>query len=255
MNKLTNLFGSLLFLIISYGATAQNNTESLYIGTGDTINTRLSQGFQYYFQTFRDGRIYFKNGTNTAGFLNYNILSNEIHFIQKGQINNQNSLDVEQKNSALKLTEPDIDFVSIDNEIFIYTHSGIMVVIGNWDVKLLQHDQIISTNEQQVGAYGQPIYTGAATSQSSIDPSGTTNSNRMVLKVNSRTEYKRTTSYYLYKEKKLYRANNIKAFYKAFPSIKKEINKFATDEKVNFNNQSDIKNLLKFCINEAKEIR
>ena len=56
-----------------------------------TVDQRLDEGFQYYFEDFTKGKVVFKDDSIGTAYLNYNILLGEIHFISQELCSKTNS--------------------------------------------------------------------------------------------------------------------------------------------------------------------
>ncbi len=246
--------GMIVGVMITLSSFGQTNNEVVNVSRGDTINYLLSKGFQYFFPKFEQGRVYFKNSESTTALLNYNILSNEIHFISPEKQATKAFSNGEEIRLAERLMMNNVLFVLIGNQVFINTPRGIMRVVANFDTKLLEFETVTNIGDVKVGGYGQPMSTGAATSVTSIDNSGplSANSENVSVSNTSRVEYKVKKAFFLQKENRVYSASTAKQVGKVFPSIKSDIISFVQQNKTDFTNLADMKKLLLFCLEKTK---
>lgn len=254
MNKIVKNFGVIIGLMITVSSFGQTKKEIVRVSEGDTINYMLTKGFQYFFPTFEEGRVYFKSKESTGALLNYNLISNEIHFISKEKQATKEFKEGKEVRLAEKLDMTGVDFVIIENQIFLNTSRGVMRVVANYDTRLLELETVSEVGDTKVGAYGQPLYTGAATAQTSISgrTSGAGIDENVKLTNNVLTEYKIRRDFFLQRDNKIYSASNAKQVGKVFPSIKSDIASFVSENKTDFTNLNDMKKLLQFCLDKTK---
>jgi len=254
MNKNLKLLGVVAGVMLTLTSFGQSNKEVIKVNEGDTINYLLSKGFQYFFPTFEQGRVCFKNNESTAALLNFNLFNNEVHFISSEKQNTKEFRAGEEVRLAEKLVMNDVLFVLIGDQIFINTPRGIMRVVANFDIKLLELDKVTEIGEVKVGGYGQPLATGAATSVTSIDHSDAISSSSENNRISNtaHSEFIAKKSFYLQKNNQIYSANNAKQVGKVFPSIKEDIKSFVKENKTDFSNLADMKMLIEFCIEKLK---
>ncbi|MFP4555964.1 MAG: hypothetical protein ACLFNU_03740 [Bacteroidales bacterium] len=235
-------------ILLSLSAFSQTERTKVNVSSGDTLNYALSMGMQYVYPAFVEGTVYFDNRDRSKSLLNYNILVDEIHFI------NADDLDYDKIRSekdflriARKLNLKGVDFVVIGQDVFFNTRDGIMRLVANYDVKLLQKNKVVQKNQAKQGAYGQPIQTASIEQKTSFNDS---RSGQVRLSTESENEYSRLIKYYLYQDGKITPATK-RRFERTFRGLKSEIREFVEAEEIDFKNQADLKKLLKFCIDNS----
>lgn len=246
----------LLLLIALTGCislvTAQQRPmqERVHVGTGDTLNYVLSNGFQYLYPNFIQGRVFFDTGEASTAYLNYNILLNEIHFLENQHIEN---MDMETENDFLdhaqSLVLDDIEFIVIGKDVFVNTPRGIMFLVANYDIQLLQYNKITQTGTKKTGAYGQEVQSASIESRDRLPSDFQRHSD---LKPMLMTEYSRKSEYFLYEDGKLTPTSR-RQFERAFPALKEDIRTFVSDNNTNFDDMEDLKTLLQFCAEKSSQ--
>ncbi|MFO8022609.1 MAG: hypothetical protein R6U65_09105 [Perlabentimonas sp.] len=245
MNKIISICFAIL---LSFSAFSQNERNKVNVSSGDTLNYALSMGMQYIYPEFVEGTVYFDDRSRSKSFLNYNILVDEIHFINADDLDYDNiKSEKDFLKIAKKLNLKGVDFVIIGQDIFFNTKSGIMRLIANYDVKLLQKNKVVLTNETRRGAYGQPIQTASIEQKSSFEDS---RSGQVNLSTETVNEYSRQIKYYLYEDGKITPATK-RRFERTFRGLKSEIGEFVDAENIDFSNQADLKKLLMYCIDNS----
>ena len=247
---------NILFLFMFTGfmslATAQQQPiqERVHVGTGDTLNYILSNGFQYLYPNFIQGRVFFDTEEASSAYLNYNILLNEIHFLENQHIEN---LDQETESEFLKhaqsLVLDDIEFIVIGNDVFVNTPRGIMFLVANYDIQLLQHNKITQTGTKKTGAYGQQVQSASIESRDRLPSDFQRHSD---LKPMVMTEYSRKSEYFLYDDGQLLPATR-RQFERSFPALKDDIRTYVSNNTINFDDMDNLKSLLQFCMGKTSQ--
>lgn len=146
MKNLLNIAFALIFPIM---AVSQENQRVLIIEGETVLNDVLDFDTQYLFDSFEDGSVYFEDGKKSVGKFNYNLLVDEIHFID--QNNEIKALD-EQKN---------ITHITIGKRLFRYSpRIGYTeeIVSGNATLLLKRSVKIIKETSY-TGAYGTTTHS------------------------------------------------------------------------------------------------
>jgi len=225
-----------LVLFLSLAATAQV-TEKITVKAGEDLSSALSIHGLYKFPGFIYGTVLFRDGTNTKAKMNFNVFLNEIVFI-------------DNKNDTMAIGNPElIDSIKLDSNVFYYQKGYFFIIEDYGDEKLVMQEKI-SFENVKVGAYGLPS-RGA-----SIDTYGSvaTNYNTIhQLILNEDVIIKKETQYLLtYKKYRSAKANTA-GFFTAFPEIKKELQRFAETNNINFKKEEDLKKLFLFCIEHSSK--
>jgi len=239
------IFTAIAFLLFVIQTQGQNQNR-VNVNFGDTLNHVLSMGFQYLYPEFTRGTVHFSTNEKSSAFLNYNILLNEIHFMNLADIKDKNfesESDFLQHAQSLELR--DVTHITIKDDNFINTHRGIMYLVVNDEVKLLRNDIIRMSGQSNIGAYGMQSQT------SSVERRSSTPSERArrgeEYKQEIITEYSRETQFYLLSDDRARRATR-RGFERTFRSKRDNIRLFIEENDINFQNEEDLVKLLKYCV-------
>lgn len=226
-----------------------SSQERMYVGTGDTLNIVLSSGFQYLYPDFTQGRVHFTTGEVSTAFMNYNILMNEIHFFDSRRLAMlELKSEADFLEHAQSLVMDDIEFVTIGKDVFFNTTRGLMILVANYDIKLLQQNSIRITGESKVGAYGQRVQSASIESRDRLPVEMAREAD---LKPRVETQFTRKTEYFLYDDGRLVPATQ-RQFERNFPERRSDIRSFVSANKTDFSNMDDLKKLLEFCFNQPE---
>jgi hypothetical protein len=194
-------------------------------------NEILPVEVRYRYPQFIQGQVYFKNGNGGSGKLNFNLLVNEIQFIN----DNGDTL-------ALDLIET-MKFLTIGEDTF-YFNKGIVESIGRYDdVQLAVKERLVLKDVQKIGAYGMTNPGGAVDSYNSIRVSQGT----YKLGMNQNLVFGKDRDYLLIVKDKLFLPLNRNSIEKAFPAKRNKVENFITENKINLRKEEDIRKLLAFC--------
>jgi len=186
---------------------------------------------RYRYTEFLPGEVYYKNGNGGTGRLNYNLLVQEIHFI-------------DETGDTLALDFPEtVKYLTIGKDTF-YFNKGIIQVTGTYnDVRLGVKDKLVIKDSRKIGAYGMENPGG------SIDTYNTVRVNQGTYQIgtNANLVYGKERDYYLILKEKQFLPLNWSNLAKAFPSKKDKLADFASEHSINLNKEEDIRKLLAFC--------
>lgn len=130
--------------------------KSFTVGAGKGIEESLPDSLTFIFPRFERGTVYFRNGSFGNANLNYNLLKEEMLFI-------------DPKGDTLAIdNEPTINYIAIDNDSFYYDKGYLELVEAYPTGKLAKRESINVSDELKVGGYGQTSSVSAITSLSSI---------------------------------------------------------------------------------------
>ena len=209
--------------------------ERIVLKAGEDISAALSSHGMYRFATFKPGIVKFKDGTFGKALLNYNVILNNIQFINP-------------KGDTLALDDLNlIDSIRIDSNVFYYDKGYVQVINDNNDIKLVMR-QVNSFQYLKKGALGLPNPTVHTFSYEQV-PNEAYNGTRLL--INEDVVILKETFYYLVYKKFRQTPAVYDGFLKVFPDLKKEIQQYADENKINFTLEADLKKLLKFCLEHS----
>lgn len=229
------LFLLLLFYCccISHFSFAQNN-ERFRVGSDEEIEKAIPTNERYRYEHFRQGTVNFHNGTKASARLNYNLLLEEIQFI-----------DITGDTLALA-DEHLVKQISIGDEKFYYDEqSGFVEAIADYSpVKLAVHQKFTTINAEKMGAYEQ---SSAVSSIKTYKSYTTGNGQRQSLQLKGDVVLAIESTFYLVDQNnRTYKANNA-ALKKIFPDKKNTIRNYIKNEDIDFNSEEDLRKLLQYC--------
>ena len=137
-----------ILISISTCLYAQGKEEVL-IPAGSNLMDVLTPAKIYYYPNFVNGQSFFKDGSTAKGRLNYNILNEEVEFI-----NAQGDTMAIAKDQMLN-----IKYLQIDTTTFYYSNGYIQKLKENTTGKLLGKQLWVVTKRQKIGGYGEPTST------------------------------------------------------------------------------------------------
>lgn len=199
------------------------------------INTQFTQNAQFFFNSFQKGTVVFKDNTKTIGVLNYNVVSNDIYY-------------VESDDFYILNPEP-VQFVSICNKKFYPINNKIYELIYNKKIQLLTGREVNWEEFQnKQGAYGAKSPNTVGTNLNSIDLTNIAEDHSYL--VNLKDDEDKTITINL--NFKIKYGNNFypsskRSFFKIYPDHKKEIKQYIKDNNLNLNQKFDLITLANYC--------
>lgn len=241
----------ILFLTIIIGSffvtqLQGQNQKKVNVNFGDTLNNVLSMGFQYLYPEFTKGTVHFSTNEKSTAFLNYNILLNEIQFMDLSDIRGktfETESDFLKHAQSLDLRE--VSHITIKGDNFINTNRGIMYLVVNDETKLLRNDNIKMSGQSNIGAYGMQSQTSSVERRSSSPSERARRGEEFKQEIV--TEYSRETQFYLLSDNRLRRATQ-RGFEKTFRSKRDDIRSYVDENDIDFKNENHLIKLLNYCV-------
>jgi len=207
------------------------NRQIVEAASGEDLGKKASVQIQFLFPEFTNGDVFY-NGYKGSGKLNYNMLLGEMQFLENNQV------------LALANVK-DVIVVSINNRKFYpfnnkeFTEE--LMSTGNYQLRVRRKGNAAQYSKK--GAYGTTSSTSSITSYSSIISDG----RQFDLNVIEEVLISLNCFYYLVGTNgKHVLIKNIKTFTKQFPAYRAQIEKFVKDNGTRFDQEEDLKALLKF---------
>ena len=213
---------------------AQKDTSELFIPAGKPLSEVATPVKIYRFPNFRQGKVYFRDGTITSANLNYNFLNGHIEFLSS----NGDTLAL-VKEQILNLRT-----VVIDSSRFYYHNVyGYMEQISNNETgKVLKKQDYKVSKREKIGGYEQPSSTSAIESYSSFTSAD--GSILTSLSVRENITLKRVKLYFLGDQYNTFLPANKKNLLRLYPKSKAELQSYLDKTEVDFNNEADLKKLV-----------
>jgi len=219
-------------LFLSNLMSAQNR-QILETTSGDDLSQVVPTQIQYIFPEFTSGDVHFFRSPRVNGMLNYNMLVGEMQFVKNGHI------------QALANVE-NVILVNIDNrKFFPYRRNEFteeLLSIGTTHLRVRRVGKAVPHSRR--GAFGTWSSTSAITTISTINH---TDGRQHELSVTERIMVTVNSHYYLVGANGRHRQiRNVNAFVRQFPGHRAQIENFVREHNIRFNNEDDLKKLLKY---------
>ena len=222
----------ILMLFFSCLIFAQES-QLIEANSGEDLSGKISTNMKYLFPEFTEGQVFFKNSFMSTGKLNYNVLIGEMQFVENDEL-----MALESKN---------ITVVNINDRLFFpYKGSEFSEeLFSTENYKLRMRSKGHVSPFAKKGAYGTSSATSSITSYTSVSGSDGQLYN---LSVAEDVLVSVRNFYYLVGENGKYlQITNIKTFTKQFPAFRNQIEAFAKENMIRFDNEDDLIRLLVYC--------
>jgi hypothetical protein len=222
----------LVITLISHTTLLAQDTKLVTVKAGVSIREYLSFADVFYYPRFINGIVYFKDGGRGSAKLNYNLLLDEINFI-------------DAKNDTLVLandTKETIDLISIDKDSFYFDNGYVMHIAGNNAVKLAVRQVWTKAAKERASVYNSNSLASSTVSLASYFVLG----QGYNLISNEDVELRKVTHYYFGDKHNRFVLAGKKNLMKVFPDEEDRIEKYLKENKVDFSNQDHLKKVVNF---------
>ena len=221
------LFVSVCLLLTAVSVMAQNS-ETIKIAAGSDIALAVSVNGIYRLPAFVSGTVFFRDGKLGKEVLNYNILNDEMMYIDK-------------KGDTLAIAFPEeIKKIDINGTVFFYDKKGWLESVADVESASLVVKRKITIHYEKEGAFGISNSTNRINSYTTY----TSHNASYNLYVAEDAMLKKQTFYFLLiKGSQLLPASKGN-FMNQFASKRKNIENYLVSNKVNFNKEQDLIQLL-----------
>lgn len=224
-----------LFLVMLFFIHPMKAQEFFKVKAGEDPKKAIPTAVQYFYPQFQPGKVIFYNGHTTNAQLNYNLLLGEIHFVGA------------QKDTLSLANEQLIKMIVVGKQPFVFAPKyGYLLIEANdsSSVRLGRKQQFRLANLEKIGAYQQS--TGVSSIRTFTVFS---NGNGSVQKLDPKGDVvfsKNTTYYFVDKNNSCYKASKSSLF-KILPKYKKQITNYLQENRPDFRNEKDLKDIIQFC--------
>ncbi|MEO6315664.1 MAG: hypothetical protein ABIU63_16655 [Chitinophagaceae bacterium] len=227
-----NLFlaASVVLLLAVQGAA--QTSETVHVAAGNDIAAAVSAYGIYRLPVFTKGTVFFSDGKLAKENLNYNIMNDQVMYI-------------DQKGDTLAVAFPEeIKKIDINGLILYYTKKGWLEDIAAIPSLNLLVKRTINIHYAKEGAFG------IANSTNGIDSYTTFTSNNASyhLVVSEDAMIKKITAYYLLTTNDSLLPATKSNFLDRFPGNKKNIEAYLANNKVNFSKSQDLIQLFSVAV-------
>jgi len=231
-----HLFLFMVMLVaFAISSTAQNQRMIFKVMDGADLNTVLLDS-RFLFDSYKKSQVFFTDTTTTNALMNYNLLFDEMLFI-------------DPNGDTLILSNiSDVAAIVIDRRLFKYNSQRFLEVIAfDKETKIeLLAKRHIQYDSHTYGPYGMasPTTLSVSVSERKVAPIGKYD----FLGVNKEVRFQRKDVYYLAQGEKN-RVANKKGFLKVFSKHSNAVKSYIKKEKIKFNKEQDILRLYEYCVN------
>lgn len=233
----------LLFFIIMLSSMYTKGQSSVVVYS-DKVSIDLKEEIplnsQYLDSLFYRGKVFFKDGKSASSLMNYDLINNGISFVND-----------EKKLLILDITD-DLSSVNYNKRIFLPFNGALLEQIAVFNNISLLLKRKVTFDSSVAGAYGiksevsstKPITTFAGPLSKELGDSQTSHT---TLKLDNKITITFEKKYYLLINGAIKPISRIKDLKKQFPQKKDLIINYILDNRLDINNENDLKSLVKFC--------
>lgn len=223
----------LSFVFTGYSGLMAQDSAFVTIKTGNSIKDVLTPADIFYYPQFTYGKVFFRDGTKSAGNLNYSRLGDQILFINN-------------KDDTLALAnEKTIKFIAIAQDTFYYDEGYVRLISNNGFVKLAEKQVWVEKEVRKMGTHNRPSSTVNIVSLSTYSDE-TLRAKSHDLIMNEDVLIKKEIQYYFgdrYNHFVLARKNKLMQL---FPKEQLTLEKYLDENKVNFDKKDDLEKLAQY---------
>jgi hypothetical protein len=222
----------LIFILIFFADLSAQDSTTVTIKTGQKVTDVLTSVDIYYYPQFITGKVLFRDGSKAGAKLNYNLLYDQMLFI-------------DTKGDTLALAdEKTIKYIAVGKDTFCY-HEGYLRMISNGDVVLAEKQTWVVADVRKIGTHNKSTTTFAVESFSTYT-NGSDAAKSKDLILNEDIVLKRKAEYYFGDKFYNFVRAGKKGLLQLSPKNEQGIEIYLKDNKVNFDKKDDMEKLLQF---------
>ena len=188
-------------------------------------NIQIEKNLKYYYPEFYKGKIQFVNGKKADSKLNYDLLNEEMHFINSA-------------GDTLALSNMgEIKEITIGDDLFYYKNGFLKVVVEMSNIKLASKQKRSTEVIGMKGAYGEKLDGSSVANYTNLM---TKDFAAIKLKTGNLGYGDLAIDYYISGPENNFILANRKNFYKLMPNKKDLLNEFFKKNEIDFSNQTDL---------------
>jgi len=199
--------------------------------------TLFSAESPFFNDEFKVGFVHFLDGETGSATLNYNLVTQEMQF-----------LDHQNNNAILTLVrDPNISHIIIGNDIFVPVgRQGFAVVIQNGPVSLLRKTHLVR-EERQKGAFGTPTTTAAVDVVTQFDFNSMAGLSTAPTQLAARPiDFLAINEYFLMKNRVPHAATR-RNFLRLYREVRPQLETFMRENNIDFQNEQNLRGLTMFA--------
>lgn len=223
---------TLLIMFVAFELQAQTN-KLIRVQNGQDATKHIAAKDRFKYDTFQTGKITYMNGTYAQARFNYCYLFGEVMYI-------------DPKGDTLLLANNGlINYIDIGKVRYIsdQTNGHLEILEDYSNIKLAKREIYKMRGSEKKGAYQNQNEQGSVTNSATFtDITG----NVSTLPANNTILLKPTVFFYAIDSNRSFYKISRSSILKIFPRNKKEIEQYIHDQPINFNNEEDIRKIVKF---------
>lgn len=228
----------LLLMLLAGGdaVSAQTFKGTVTIASSEDILRKLPDSVAYFLPSFTESLIVFKDKRMSKAVLNICVIDHEVRFVDPAG------------GDTLKLVNTDdVERVVSGSILFIRNKGRFVKVVAESGDKRLAEDRVFSfLRPELLTAYGGTSNTASVSNMSTTSIGESDRNVRDGYYLNREVDYEYKKMFVLLKGNKYLYANT-QSFLRLFPDRKAEIRAYVREHGVDFNSESDLKDLFDFC--------
>jgi hypothetical protein len=225
----------LLIILTSCSDLSAQDSTLVTIKAGNRVKDVLPTPDIYYYPQFRNGKVFFRDGSRAGAKLNYTRLYDQMLFI-------------DTKGDTLALAdEKTIKFITVEKDTLYYDEGYVRLFANYGDVKLAEKQIWVVADVRKIGTHDTPKNTVAITSLSNLeDANGRAKSYDFL--INEDIIIKKETQYFFGDEYNHFVRSGKKKLLLLFPKDQLNIENYLKENKVDFDKKDDIEKLAQFLV-------
>ncbi|MCY7423023.1 MAG: hypothetical protein LH478_14925 [Chitinophagaceae bacterium] len=201
------------------------------VRAGEIPNEVLLIDAIYSFPHFKKGIVFLGDGSATSQQLNYNLLLDEMHFINAN-------------NNTLAIATPEtIKSVVFDSTSFYFDKNYLQVVLEEGEIKLAIKQFLVQSPYRTRGAYDVSSFVSSISTYSSTYSNG----HLSKLQIKKDVEMEKKSLFFVSDRFNHFYPAEKKFFYKVFPNKKAELDSYLKENHINFYDKNALVSLIKLC--------
>jgi hypothetical protein len=220
----------LLFALTCYTELFAQKSKIVTVRAGTNIMDVLSPADVFYYPHFTSGKVFFRDGTVTASKLNYNLLVDEMHFINE----NGETLALANENN--------VKYIVINNDSFYYNHGYLRLLASGAVSKLVVKQIWIISDARPVGAYNTTNNSVSITSYATMNEHG-----RLYdLAIDEDLVLKKVEQFYFGDNYNHFVLADKKNLLTLFPKEQERLEMYLKENRINFTKKDDLEKIVQF---------
>jgi len=225
--KMKKIFILIVVITTSFISFGQNKCDT---------SEYYAQNAQFFFNTFQKGTVVFNDETKVDAILNYNVVSNDVYYIDE--------------NKYFSLNRENVKYVAICDYRFYFENGKVLQLIFDKGVQLLVERNVnMEEFYDKKGAYGATSPNTVGTDFLDVTLSNLPEDRSYLVNLRDKEdkEINVVINYKIKYGKKFYPATQ-KSFLKIYSENKDKLKKYFSENNFDFKNKQDLIQIANYCI-------